>query len=113
MKYGIASILTSASGIAVLIWLHLEIAELFQMQIQKQYLEFNEPLFNLGTGFWTKLVFIFIALIGLRLGVITTRSQKIFGVLSIALSLILLLLSFIPIWTFIISDSALDVNFIR
>lgn len=111
MKTGIISIIVAIIGIIFVIWFNLEVVELFKSEILKMQnqTELNPTVFT--TGKLNKTIALGIALIGIILGIKSLRNKNRNGTIGIILSLILIILTFLPIWTYILSDSALDVNF--
>ena len=111
MKYGILSIIISLIGILFVIWYNFEIAELFQNEMLKlnNMTEINSTIFMSS-----KLnipIALGLALVGVLLGIKSIQGKNKIGILGISLSLILFILIFTPIWQYVLSDSALDINF--
>lgn len=111
MKTGIISIIVVLIGILFVIWFNLEIVELFESEILKMenQTELNPAVFT--TEKLNKIIALGIALIGIILGIKSLRNKNRIGIIGIILSVILIILTFLPIWTYILSDSALDINF--
>jgi len=108
MKTGIISIIVAIIGILFVIWFNLEVVELFESEILKieNQTELNPTVFT--TGKLNKIIALGIALIGIILGIKSLRNKNRIGII---LSVVLIILTFLPIWIYILSDSALDVNF--
>lgn len=110
MKYGILSIIISLIGISFVIWYNIEIAVLFQNEVLKlnSTTEINYIIFT--TEKLNRLIALGLALVGILLGIKSVKRKNKIGILGISLSLILFILIFIPIWQYVLSDSALDIN---
>jgi len=111
MKYEISSIVIALIGISFVIWFNLEVAELFQNEIMELNYKSEMNLTIFTTGKLNKLIALGIALIGILLGIKSVRNKNRIGIIGIILSIFLIILVFIPIWQYVLSDSALDINF--
>ncbi len=111
MKTGITSIILALSGILFVIWFNYQISELIIADLIKMQsdLKLSPAIFKSDKLF--KIIAIIIGLAGIIFGIKSLRTKKRIGIIGIVLSIILIILAFVPIWNFIISDSALDVNF--
>ncbi len=110
MKYGILSIIIAIIGILFVIWFNIEVAELFKSEFLSlgNKTELNPAVFS--TGKLNKIISLGLGLTGIILGIKSWRNKMRIGIIGVFLSLILLILTFIPIWTYIISDGTLDIN---
>lgn len=113
MKIGITSILLALIGIIFVIWFNLQTSELFYTELMKmrENSDLTPPIVTNVTLY--KLIAIGIGLLGLFHGIKSVRSRNRIGIIGIALSILLLILSFLPIWQYFLSDSALDINFVN
>jgi threonine/homoserine efflux transporter RhtA len=111
MKIGIISIIVVLIGILFVIWFNLEIVELFESEILKMENQTELNLAVFTTKKLNKIIALGIALIGIILGIKSLRNKNRIGIIGIILSVVLIILTFLPIWTYILSDSALDINF--
>ena len=112
MKAGITSIIVAIIGILFVIWCNLEVVELFESEILKMENQTQLSPNVFTTGKLNKIIALGIALIGIIFGIKSLRNKNWIGTIGIVLSVVLIILTFLPIWTYILSDSALDVNFI-
>ncbi|MEL7271454.1 MAG: hypothetical protein AAGL34_17915 [Bacteroidota bacterium] len=110
MRTAIASISTALIGIVFVIWFNLEIVELFQSEILKNQDKTISSLTVFPSGRWNKHIAIGIALVGILLGIKSLRDKKLLGVIGIILSLLLIALTFLPLWVYFLSDTALDIG---
>lgn len=113
MKYGKLSIILAVIGILFVTWYNFEAAKLFESEFLKlQYqIELNPTVYS--TGKWNKFIALSIAVIGIILGIKSWRDKIRIGIIGILLSILLIILTFIPIWQYIVTDSALDINFVN
>jgi hypothetical protein len=113
MKYGIFSIILAVLGILFVAWYNFEVAELFESELLKLHnqTELNPTVYS--TGKLNKFIALGIAIIGIILGIKSWRDKIRIGMIGILLSILLIILTFIPIWQYIVSDSALDINFVN
>ena len=113
MKFGVLSIITAIIGTFLTIKFNIETAELFRTQILELNNKSDITPIIIKTDVTNKIIIITIALIGIFLGVKSIKSKSKLGIVGIVLSIVLLVLSFIPIWQYILQDSTLDINFIN
>ena len=71
-------------------------------------MEFSSSLFNNVNVY--KGIAIGIGTIGLLLGIKSSQNEKIIGLTGIFLSLILIVLTFVPILNLFLANSALNIN---
>jgi len=110
MKYGILSIIIAVTGIVFVIWFNIEVAELVRYEFLRleNKTEFNPAIFT--TGKMNKLIAFGLGLTGIILGFKSLRNKKQIGKIGILLSIIVLILTFTPIWTYIVSDGTFDIS---
>lgn len=113
MKHGILSIILAVIGIYFTFLVNIEIAELVEKEIinLKHNSEINPAIFK--SEIRNKLILLGIALIGMLFGVKSVKRKNKIGIIGIILSLVLIILIFIPLWQHILYDSSLDINFIN
>ena len=100
MKSGTISIIFGVLGILFIIWLNYQTYELYQTEFLKtQNNSSMEPtIVTIGKTY--KLIAIGISLLGIIFGIKSVRKKSTRGIFGIILSIIALILTFIPIWTF-------------
>ena len=102
MKSGTISIILGALGILFIIWFNYQTYELYQTEFLKiQNSSLMEPTI-VTTGKSYKLIALGIVTLGILFGVKSMREKSSNGKIGIVLSLIALILTFIPVWTFFI-----------
>jgi uncharacterized membrane protein len=113
MKYGIYSIIIALIGITFVIWFNIEVAELFESEFLKleNQNELSPTIFT--TGKINKITALVIGIVGLLFGIKSLRDKNRIGIFGILLSIILIILTFVPIWQYMLSNSALDINFVN
>ncbi|PKG53488.1 hypothetical protein [Olleya sp. 1-3] len=111
MKTGTISVIIALIGILFVIWFNIQTSELFLTELSKMQSGSGLSPTIVTSGKLNKLIAIGIGLLGLFLGIKSLRNRKRIGILGIFLSVFLIVLTFIPIWEYILSDSALDINF--
>ena len=102
MKSGTISIIFGALGILFIVWFNYQNYELYQTEFLKiQNSSLMEPtIFTTGKSY--KLIALGIATVGILFGIKSMREKNSNGKIGIVLSIIALILTFIPIWTLII-----------
>ena len=111
MKAGTTSIILALIGILFLIWFNYQTSELFLNELQKMQSDSDLSPVMVTSGKLNKLIAIGIGLLGLLLGIKSLRNKNRIGIIGIVLSIILIILTFIPLWNYMLSDSTLDINF--
>ncbi len=102
MKSGTISIILGALGILFIIWFNYQTYELYQTELLKiQKSSLMEPII-VTTGKFYKLITLGIAILGIIFGIKSMREKSRIGKIGIILSIIALILTFIPVWTLII-----------
>ena len=102
MKSGKISIILGALGILFIIWFNYQTYELYQTEFLKiQSSSLIEPTI-VTTGKSYKLIALGIAILGILFGIKSMREKSKSGKIGIILSIIALILTFIPVWTLII-----------
>ena len=102
MKSGTISIIFGALGILFIVWFNYQTYELYQTEFLKiQNSSLMEPTI-VTTGKSYKLIALGIVTLGILFGVKSMREKSSNGKIGIVLSLIALILTFIPVWTFFI-----------
>ena len=102
MKSGTISIILGALGILLIIWFNYQTYELYQTEFLKiQSSSLIEPTI-VTTGKSYKLIALGIAILGILFGIKSMREKSKSGKIGIILSIIALILTFIPVWTLII-----------
>ena len=102
MKSGTISIILGALGILFIIWFNYQTYELYQTELLKiQKSSLMEPTI-VTTGKIYKLIALGIAILGIIFGIKSVREKNRNGKIGIILSIIALILTFIPVWTLII-----------
>jgi len=102
MKSGTISIILGALGILFIIWFNYQTYELYQTELLKiQKSSLMEPTI-VTTGKIYKLIALGIAILGIIFGIKSVREKNRSGKIGIILSIIALILTFIPVWTLII-----------
>lgn len=113
MKTGIISIILALTGILFVIWFNYQTSELFYVELIKtQNSSILSPLI-VTNGKLNKLIAVGIGLLGLFFGIKSARNKNRIGIIGITISIILLILTFVPIWQYFLSDSVLDINFVN
>jgi hypothetical protein len=102
MKSRTISIILGALGILFIIWFNYQTYELYQTEFLKiQNSSLMEPtIVSVGKSY--KLIALAIDILGILFGIKSVRENKRNGKIGIVLSIIALILTFIPIWTLII-----------
>ena len=111
MKTGTISIILAIIGILFVIWFNYQTAELFLTELTKMQNSSDLSPTIVTSGKLNKLIAIGIGLLGLLLGIKSLRNKNRIGIIGIILSIVLIILTFVPIWNYMLSDSALDINF--
>jgi hypothetical protein len=102
MKSGTISIILGTIGILFIFWFNYQTYELYQTEFLKiQNSSLMEPTI-VKTGKSYKLIVLGIATLGILFGIKSMREKSSNGKIGIVLSIIALILIFIPIWTLII-----------
>ena len=102
MKSGTISIILGALGILFIIWFNYQTYELYQTEFLKiQNSSLMEPTI-VTTGKSYKLIALGIALLGIIFGIKSLREKSRNGKIGIMLSVVALILTFLPIWALII-----------
>lgn len=102
MKSGTLSIILGTLGILFMIWFNFQTYELYQTEILKIQ---NSSVMNptiVTSGKSYKLIAFGIALLGFFFGIKSIREKSRIGKIGIILAIIILILSFFPLWTIII-----------
>ena len=103
MKSGTISIILGALGILFIIWFNYQTYELYQTEFLKiQSSSLIEPTI-VTTGKSYKLIALGIAILGILFGIKSMREKSRSGKIGIILSIITLIFTFLPIWTFFIN----------
>lgn len=103
MKSGTISIIFGALGILFIIWFNYQTYELYQTEFLKiQNSSLMEPSI-VTTGKSYKLIALGIVLVGTIFGIKSMREKSRSGKIGIILSIITLIFTFLPIWTFFIN----------
>jgi len=102
MKSGTISIILGALGIFFIIWFNYQTYELYQTEFLKtQNNSSMEPtIVTVGKSY--KLIALGIALLGIIFGIKSLREKSRNGKIGIMLSVVALILTFLPIWALII-----------
>ena len=111
MKTGTISIILALIGILFVIWFNYQTSELFLTELQKMQNSSDLSPVIVTSGKLNKLIAIGIGLLGLYLGFKSLRNKNRTGIIGIILSILLIIMTFIPIWNYMLTDSALDINF--
>ena len=102
MKSGTISIILGALGILFIIWFNYQTYELYQTEFLKiRNSSLMEPTI-VTTGKSYKLIALGIAILGILFGIKSLRDKSRSGKIGIILAIIILILSFFPLWTIII-----------
>ena len=102
MKSGTISIIFGALGILFIVWFNYQTYELYQTEFLKiQNSSLMEPTI-VTTGKSYKLIALGIAILGIIFGIKSVHEKSRSGKIGIVLSIIALILTFIPVWTFFI-----------
>ena len=102
MKSETISIILGTLGILFIIWFNYQTYELYQTELLKiQKSSLMEPTI-VTTGKIYKLIALGIAILGIILGIKSVREKNRSGKIGIILSIIALILTYIPVWTLII-----------
>lgn len=102
MKSGTISIILGTLGILFIIWFNYQTYELYQtefLKIQNSSL-METRIVTAGKSY--KLIAIGIVILGFFFGIKSVRERSRNGKIGIILSMISLILTFVPIWTLII-----------
>ncbi|MFD0991614.1 hypothetical protein [Tenacibaculum geojense] len=112
MKNGIISIIVALVGIIFIIWINVKIATLFETEFMKtrNINELDLRMFKIET--LDKIIGIGIGLTGILLGIKSLQKRNRIGIIGIILCVVLIILTFAPVWKYVLSDSAIDINFI-
>ena len=103
MKSGTISIILGTLGILFIIWFNYQTYELYQTEFLKiQNSTLMEPSI-VTTGKSYKLIALGIVLVGTIFGIKSMREKSRSGKIGIILSIITLIFTFLPIWTFFIN----------
>ena len=102
MKSRTISIILGDLGILFIIWFNYQTYELYQTEFLKiQNSSLMEPtIVSVGKSY--KLIALAIVILGILFGIKSVRENNRNGKIGIVLSIIALILTFIPIWTLII-----------
>lgn len=111
MKTGTISIIFALTGILFVIWFNYQTSEFFLTELTKMQNGSDLSLAIVTNGKLNKLIALGIGLVGLLLGIKSVRNKKRIGIMGISLSIVLIILAFLQIWQYLISDSAVDINF--
>ena len=99
MKSGTITIILGALGILFVTWFNYQTFELYQTEFLKiQNNSSMEPTI-VTVGKSNKLIALVIAILGIIFGVKSIKEKSKKGKIGIVLSIIALILNFIPIWT--------------
>ena len=102
MKSRTISIILGDLGILFIIWFNYQTYELYQTEFLKiQNSSLMEPTI-VTTGKSFKLIALGIAILGIIFGIKSVREKSRSGKIGIVLSIIALILTFIPVWAFFI-----------
>ena len=99
MKHGILSIIVAILGYVFFFHIHLEFADIVQKLNENQQL--NGPNLIITPRIY-KIATLIIGLIGVYFGIKGFKNYKNLSIVGISLSLILIILSFIPIWKYLL-----------
>lgn len=110
MKYATLSIIISITGILLLIWFNLNMAEFFlnEIMISQNQTELNPNIFSIGIQ--KKMITILFGVIALIAGYYSWNKKNKIALIGIFLSFLLIVFSFVPIWQYFLLDSPLDIN---
>jgi len=97
MKHGILSILIAILGFIFYLHINLEFVGIVQKLSENQQLEGPNLIV---TPKIYKIATLIIGLIGVYFGIKEFKNYKNLSIIGISLSLILIILSFIPIWSY-------------
>lgn len=110
MKYGIISIVLSIIGICFVIWMNYLLYQVVLDDIINSNDITNETAKMYLISPILKIFSILVAVIGFILAVKSYKQQKILAIIGIILALLLTIITILPLWTYMVSGSALDVN---
>ena len=111
MKTGILSIITAITGILFVIWFNYQTSELFITELTRMQSGSDLSPAVVTSGKLNKLIASGIGLLGLLIGIKSVRNGNRIELIGIIFSVILIILTFVPIWQFLLSDSTLNINF--
>lgn len=101
MKHGALSVIVSLLGFCFLVYIQTETAQMFETMNAHQQLEPNlivvPKIYKMAT--------LIIGLIGVFYGIKGRKTAKKSSSIGIALSILLILLSFVPFWTYFVSNA--------
>ncbi|WP_040282341.1 hypothetical protein [Psychroserpens damuponensis] len=106
MKPAVISIILALLGIGFVLYLNYELAELFQSELHNNLHnenELNPSIFIIGT--LNKVVTVLIGVIAIVFGIKSVNQKNRLGLIGVILSLILMVLTFIPIWHYMVSST--------
>lgn len=102
MKTGTISIALAVLGILFVVWFNYQTSELYQSEIfQTQNSSELHPIV-VTSGKLNKMIALGIGLLSFLVGLISLRRKHKNGKIGIFLSVILIILTFIPVWTFLV-----------
>ncbi|PCI99188.1 MAG: hypothetical protein COB15_04510 [Flavobacteriales bacterium] len=111
MKYGITSIFIGLLSIIITVGVNVTVAEEFkEMMMKSVQAEEILPIIS-GIGLTLKVILSLISLTALVLGLIGAKKKSKLSTLGIIVAFIALTIVFLPIWTYMVTYSAFDVNF--
>lgn len=100
MKSGTISIIFGALGILFIIWFNYLTYELYQTEFLKIHNNSSLEPTIVTAGKSYKLIALGIVILGILFGIKSMREKSSNGKIGIVLSIIALILTFIPIWAF-------------
>jgi hypothetical protein len=101
MKTGTIAIILALIGILFVIWFNYQTAELYQAELIKMQSSAHLSPIIITTGKLNKLIAIGIGLLGLLLGIKSVRNNNPIGKIGVILSIMAIVLSFLPIWIYL------------
>ena len=99
MKYGIISIVLALSGVCFVVWYNYEFSQWYIDFALKFDTETGYVLSNGMTNWTNKSIAIGVSIIVLYLGIKSYRMKKRIGLFGIGISILLLFLVFLPLWS--------------
>jgi hypothetical protein len=101
MKTGLTSIILAGLGIICLIWMNYQTFKLFKLELadMRQGNQLASKILTTSNLF--KIIPITVGIISLLLGIHALRSKRRIGLIGVVLSIILIILPFVPIWFYL------------
>ncbi len=105
MKTGTLSVIIALIGIAFVIWFNFQTSELFLQELHTMHTNSDLSPTLVSNGIMHKYLALFIGFSSFFLGYKSIRNKNLEGLIGTILAIILIILSFVPIWTFMIPDT--------